>query len=222
MTVDEFEALVAAVLGEPRRPNARQMACISAGLERPAFIVAGPGSGKTSVLVLRALRHVLVDRMRPENILITTFTIKAAKEIRSRLLEWGEPLIAQAQADADGVDQEFADFLTLVDANRFVTGTLDRICQEALGEQRAPGERRYVVIEGFAADVMLSRVGEVARERSGVAELDQYLAQYTMFSQPPRNTGEAVRVISNDRRSISSGRGRHRGIYCGARSFPPR
>src|SRR5438874_1815671 len=100
------------------------MACISAGLDRATIIVAGPGSGKTSVLVLRALRHVLVDRMRPENILITTFTVKAAKEIRSRLLEWGEPLIARALADAEGVDQEFADFLTLVDANRFVTGTL--------------------------------------------------------------------------------------------------
>jgi DNA helicase-2/ATP-dependent DNA helicase PcrA len=146
-------------------------------------------------LVLRALRLVLVDRLPPEAILITTFTIKAAKEIRTRLLEWGEPLIERAISEAEGRDQAFVDFLRLADVNRFVTGTLDSVCQEALGEQRAPGERRFVVVEGFAADVILSRVGEVARERGAVPQFDDYLAQYTMLGRPPRNTGEAVRVI---------------------------
>ncbi len=158
------------------------------------MIVAGPGTGKTSVLVLRALRFLLVDRIAPQDVLITTFTIKAAKEIRTRLIEWGEPLLDRARVLSES-DPPFQQFLLEADINRFVTGTLDSVCQEALGEHRAPGERRYVVTEGFAADVILSRVGQVAQERSNVGELNDYLAQYSMFGMAPRNTGEAVRQV---------------------------
>ena len=42
------------------------------------MIVAGPGSGKTTV--------VFVDPVLPEHIILTTFTRKAAKELRSRLI----------------------------------------------------------------------------------------------------------------------------------------
>lgn len=196
MNIQQFLHLIETVLGIGRTPNARQEVCLRSELTPPTLIVAGPGTGKTSVLVLRALRHVLVDRIPPEAILITTFTVKAAKEIRTRLLEWGEPMIDHLRAlPAGSLDPDFASFLEVVDVNRFLTGTLDGVCQEALGEQRAPGERRFVVVEGFAADVLLSRVGEVAQECADVAELKPYLAQYTLFGDQPRNTGEAVRVV---------------------------
>lgn len=54
----------------------------------PALILAGPGSGKTSVLVARYLRLVQRrrNRLAPDNILALTFTNKAAAEMRSRLL----------------------------------------------------------------------------------------------------------------------------------------
>lgn len=49
-------------------------------------VVAGPGSGKTSVLVER-LRWLIGDReVAPESVLAITFTEKAANEMRSRLL----------------------------------------------------------------------------------------------------------------------------------------
>src|SRR5947209_5656070 len=74
---------------QPYPPNTRQESCILAPSGTPLMILAGPGTGKTTVLVLRALRLVFVDGMMPENIVITTFTRKAAEEIRSRLIEWG-------------------------------------------------------------------------------------------------------------------------------------
>lgn len=196
VTFEAFIELFVSLLGESRRPNARQLRCLECDLHPPVMIVAGPGSGKTSVLVLRALRHVIVDRIAPEHVLITTFTVKAAREIRTRLLEWGEPLLDHLRGPLrPSLDAEYAAFLDAVDVNRFITGTLDGVCQEALGEQRVPGERRFVVVEGFAADVLLSRVGEVARERGEVPELDAYLAQYTLFGDAPRNNGDAVRVV---------------------------
>ena len=52
----------------------------------PLFIVAGPGTGKTACLTLRILKLILVDGVSPRGILATTFTKKAAAELRSRIL----------------------------------------------------------------------------------------------------------------------------------------
>jgi DNA helicase-2/ATP-dependent DNA helicase PcrA len=71
------------------RPNPEQRAVIEAGPAEPLFIVAGPGTGKTATLTLRILKLILVDGLPPRGILATTFTKKAAAELRSRILSWG-------------------------------------------------------------------------------------------------------------------------------------
>jgi DNA helicase II / ATP-dependent DNA helicase PcrA len=53
------------------------------------FIVAGPGTGKTSCLSLRALYLIFVASLTPRSIMATTFTRKVAAELRSRVLGWG-------------------------------------------------------------------------------------------------------------------------------------
>ena len=53
--------------------------------EGPLLIIAGPGSGKTTTLVQRVY-HLLADlNVAPENIFISTFTEKAAKELVSKI-----------------------------------------------------------------------------------------------------------------------------------------
>lgn len=51
----------------------------------PLWILAGPGTGKSEVLVLRTLKLLLVDGLKPESILLTTFTEKAARNLHDRL-----------------------------------------------------------------------------------------------------------------------------------------
>ncbi len=58
------------------------------------LVVAGPGTGKTRTLLARAL-YLLEQDIPPEKIIILTFTVKTAQELRQRLQELG----AQARVD---------------------------------------------------------------------------------------------------------------------------
>lgn len=54
--------------------------------EGPLFLVAGPGSGKTRVLLWRTVNLIVFHGVRPEEIFLATFTEKAAKQLRDGLL----------------------------------------------------------------------------------------------------------------------------------------
>jgi DNA helicase-2/ATP-dependent DNA helicase PcrA len=58
---------------------------IVAHWDGPLLVVAGPGSGKTYSIVLRALNLLLLDRAAAKGITLCTFTEKAAFEMRDRL-----------------------------------------------------------------------------------------------------------------------------------------
>ncbi|MFD0278474.1 ATP-dependent DNA helicase [Kitasatospora sp. NPDC127111] len=64
--------------------NREQMAAIGAPLE-PAVIVAGAGSGKTTVMAARVVWLVGSGAVRPEEVLGLTFTNKAAGELSERV-----------------------------------------------------------------------------------------------------------------------------------------
>ena len=50
----------------------------------PLLVIAGPGSGKTFSLVLRALNLLLLGKAEPRELVVCTFTEKAAFELRDR------------------------------------------------------------------------------------------------------------------------------------------
>src|SRR5919198_3976202 len=61
-----------------------QQAAVAHG-DGPALVLAGPGSGKTRVIVERAVRLIDDGVARPENLLVLTFSRKAAADLRQRL-----------------------------------------------------------------------------------------------------------------------------------------
>lgn len=70
--------------GRKTGPNEAQQKAIDT-VNGPVLIIAGPGSGKTYTLVERVY-HLLVDKhVAPENIFISTFTEKAARELVTRI-----------------------------------------------------------------------------------------------------------------------------------------
>ncbi len=54
-------------------------------VDGPLLVIAGPGSGKTHSIVLRALNLILLEKALPRQIVLCTFTEKAAFEMRDRL-----------------------------------------------------------------------------------------------------------------------------------------
>ena len=53
--------------------------------EGPLLIIAGPGTGKTFTLVKRIVYLITERGIQPEEIMVATFTEKAAKELITRI-----------------------------------------------------------------------------------------------------------------------------------------
>lgn len=192
-----IDAVTRIVLSAGSPPNPQQEGSITHSLTPDLMIVAGPGSGKTTVLVLRALKHVIVDQVLPEQIVVTTFTNKAAGELRSRLITWGILLFDHFREFArDQGDHTLSRHLKLCDVNGFVTGTLDSLCEQWIGRMRRTGETPPVMVENFAARQIFARSVFAAKyhDPNFHDQLNGYLARYTWEQDPPATQGEAVEV----------------------------
>ena len=65
-------------------PSAEQMAAIISPLE-PSMIVAGAGTGKTTVMAGRIAWLIMTQQVAPDRILGLTFPTKAANELLTRV-----------------------------------------------------------------------------------------------------------------------------------------
>lgn len=171
ITLNEFIHLTTNNLGRNLDPN--QQDAVFAPASEALFLVAGPGSGKTTVLALRVLKFVFVDGIDPAEILATTFTRKAAAELRSRILGWGDRLRLELISTQPGLKPR----LEKLDLNRVITGTLDSIAEEALRDHRAPGTQPALVIEEFVANALMIRKGFFDAGRHRDADLRDYVVQ---------------------------------------------
>ena len=95
---------------------------------------------------------------QPKGILATTFTRKAASELRSRILGWGFRLIEALQADTQ-LSGKQKESLKRVDINQVITGTVDSICEEVLRRFRSPGEQPPILVDDNVSKTLLLREG---------------------------------------------------------------
>ena len=160
ITWDQFLTLVIDpnILNRQIDRDQAQQDAIRADMNQSLFIIAGPGSGKTTVLTLRVLKLIFVDGVDPAAILATTFTRKAAAELRSRILGWGDQL-RQALLNDPASSPQLRNQLNRLDFNRVVTGTLDSIAEQILADFRAPGTQPPIPLEEFVTNAIMQIAG---------------------------------------------------------------
>jgi DNA helicase-2/ATP-dependent DNA helicase PcrA len=156
ISTDEFlKALRVPLHG--RHLDSEQSEIVAYPPDRPLIVVAGPGTGKTTAITARALKMVFVDKYDPASIMLTTFTKRAAAELRSRVLGWG--YIIRNELTGLTNDNQDLEYLNSLDINRFITGTLDSLAEEILGKYRRPDIPPPVVLDQFVADGILLTSG---------------------------------------------------------------
>lgn len=195
--LNDFESVVTDKLRRDisNSNNPEQNKPICASPSESLFIVAGPGSGKTTVIVLKILKLIFVDDIEPSNILAITFTKKAASELRSRILGWGDEIKKSLQ-DYPSYKSIYSQ-LEKLDFNSIITGTLDSISEEFLSENRTPGNPSPVVIENFVSKSLMTTVGLFSHGRYRNQNLKDFIAELMMSNRPPN-----VSVISDTIKDI--------------------
>lgn len=115
-----------------RTPNPFQQSAIDA-TSGPLLIIAGPGSGKTFTLVERILHLITHKGVHPENLLVVTFTEKAAAELTTRI---------STQLNSLGIR---------FNLNEMYLGTFHSICLRWLEEYREYTrlKRNYTMMDQF-------------------------------------------------------------------------
>ncbi|MEN6625402.1 MAG: ATP-dependent helicase [Candidatus Sumerlaeia bacterium] len=123
MTITDQELIIGieAKNGFPLDLAQKQAICYGTG---PLLIAAGPGTGKTEVLVARCLKFMCCDGVAPGSIILTTFTEKAAKNLQDRLSEAFLSLVARYPQ------------LSTIDPSDLRIGTLHGLCNDILQEYR--------------------------------------------------------------------------------------
>lgn len=109
-------------------PNEAQRQAIG-HTDGPLFLVAGPGSGKTRVLLWRTVNLIVFRGVPPERIFLSTFTEKAAKQLKDGLLS----LLARV---TNRTGQSF-------DLSKMYVGTVHSLCHRLLDDRTfSPGRTR--------------------------------------------------------------------------------
>jgi len=184
--LQRFQPPAALQIDYARELNPQQLAAVTA-VPGPALVIAGAGAGKTRTLTYR-VAYLIEQGVPPENILLLTFTNKAAREMMRRVSEllandlgalWGGTFhaignrVLRRHAEAIGYPRDF----TILD--REDTTDLVRAC---LGEAKvdvaaARFPKADVVAEVFslAANVRLTIADVLAQQFPALTALAEEL-----------------------------------------------
>lgn len=94
----------------------------------PLYLPAGPGSGKTRVLLWRTVNLIACQGVSPDAVFLSTFTEKAAGQLR-------EGIRALLGAVTNVTEQPY-------DVDRMYVGTVHSLCQRLISDRRFYPDRQ--------------------------------------------------------------------------------
>ncbi len=169
-------------------PNREQRKAIH-HVDGPLFLTAGPGTGKTRVLLWRTLNLIVFHDVLPEQIFLGTFTEKAALQLK-------EGLIAYLSEATRLTEQSY-------DISRMLVGTVHSICRRLLSDRRFSVGRMRPARLSLADDLeqyffVLRNWAELISARGlGVTDINQYLSDNNNRSTSRHRAVAAVIALFN-------------------------
>jgi len=191
------------VLAEPDRLladlNPAQLEAVRA-VDGPVAIIAGAGTGKTRVISRRAAYAIATGHVPPDQVLVVTFTDKAAGEMADRLRVLGLPGVTARTFHAHALSQlrlfwplhhDGAPLPQLLDSKLPLLGRIAR---------RLPGHYRFTPAKDLADEI------EWAKSRR-IGPADYERAAATASREPPIPADLFVRAYADYERSkVRAGR----------------
>lgn len=201
ISYEKFEDIIVNKLKRDISSNENQKKAILSEPDKSLFLVAGPGSGKTTVMVLKILKYIFVDDVDPSEILATTFTRKAAEELYSRILGWGDEIKTYLIDENDDGSFEYAEQTSMIeriDFNQIKIGTTDSVAEELIRDNKKPGENQAIVIEEFVANTAMIKI-LIENERYLNKNLVEYLKELSGRNklEEPSKMSEILMEIKN-------------------------
>ena len=156
--------------------NEQQRAAVLTSIEKNVVLLAGAGSGKTHTMVKRT-QYLMEDiGVRPENIMLVTFTNKAAKEIYQRMV------------DASS------------EASKMWIGTFHRICIRILRKWGSKlGINYFTILDGKGQKDVIKEVLDQRGIENSAFRINKILATIGQFKNNMRRPSEVALDTSIDR-----------------------
>lgn len=162
IAIDELFTALESFLGH--QLNDGQQRAIRHGVG-PLWIIAGPGTGKTEVLVNRCLKLLCVDEVSPLSILMTTFTEKAATNLQDRIYDY-----------LGRLQQIYSPRLDSVDISDLRIGTLHSLCNEIMQTYRHLGYQNVRLLDEIEQSLFVRNIrAHALRNRVAIWSHFQYL-----------------------------------------------
>ncbi|KAH3661291.1 hypothetical protein OGAPHI_006698 [Ogataea philodendri] len=154
--------------------NADQRAAATAPLDGVLLVLAGPGTGKTKVITARVAYLMLHYKLPPEDIVVATFTKKAANEMVERL----DVLLAQFPE---------------VDHKKLMIGTFHSICVRILrryGRLIGLNSGFKIADEADSRHLVKKAVKTLSQEGVDLASKEQDVKSYKNYISSHKNKAQ--------------------------------
>ena len=162
-------------------------------LDGPLYLPAGPGSGKTRVLLWRTVNLIVFHSVSPDEIYLSTFTEKAAHQLKEGL----RSLLALATSK-NGKPY---------DLGRMYVGTIHSLCQKLLADRRFSSNRerrqRPVLLDQLSQYFYVSRTQRWGELVDGLGfgeapeEIHQTINGILTNAKPGNGSVSKFRAVTN-------------------------
>ncbi len=146
----------------------------------PLLILAGAGSGKTRVLTYRAIYFILEKGFEPENILLVTFTNKAAGEMKERIRNLLKAKSLKLKAPYAGTFHSFCARILRIEGKHLGISQTYLIYDEAdqIDLIKQAMSELDVSLKDFKPASILTTISGAKNELIGPTEYPQYARGY--------------------------------------------